>query len=595
MHRTRGTPTQREADEMNARETSNSKGNGKKTQSFAVYFTMLLSGVVLVWLWSAHAAIDGHRESQSLTHPLAPGKGTAHFQEPVQYLRTSVASPAKFSESTTLATIRPVTNIDASVSSQPSTVAAPLRKKGPRKIGDNPVSATDPILTHAAAVAKKAIPIPESTIVKEHPQSIEPGPEDDESYYVVFSTGCSEFQDWQSIGVYSSAETVGQRGIVTRIASGCTPEQEAAIRHSVSHLPQRCRVHFAPNTEVRDVKGSIYKYANKPLGMMHWLMHAEPPVPTTATIALIDPDFFFLRPLWHDSFDSPKKYIATGSAQSTPVPKRIKKGTMIAQQYGIGGAPWTKKPSNKPGKKAWALKEYFTNELNRPNSPALHRDITESTAGTWYSIGAPYIALASDWLPLAANWTSLMPMAVERNFGNLAEMYAMVIATADLNIRPARIDNMMVSNVGSGGEGWPWVDKLPMDKACDPSILTDPKYSLPIFLHYCQTYRINSVIDHSHGGEAANMIFSKYQVPDEILKCPAGSTASEGIKELNHGGANKKMRLTKEGFLPEPSPQVTAEKLNQLRNIFSHCTATRSTNKAAADYRRWFCSVSHGS
>ena len=26
---------------------------------------------------------------------------------------------------------------------------------------------------------------------------------------------------------------------------------------------------------------------------------------------------------------------------------------------------------------------------------------------------------------------------------------------------------------GAGGEGWPWVDKLPMDRGCDPSILKD--------------------------------------------------------------------------------------------------------------------------
>jgi hypothetical protein len=344
---------------------------------------------------------------------------------------------------------------------------------------------------------------------------------------------------------------------------------------------------------VRDVKGSFYKYANKPLGMMHWLMYADPPVLMTATIALIDPDFFFLRPLWHNSFDSPKKYIATGSAQKTPVPKRITKGTMIAQQYGIGGAPWTTRPSNKPGKKAWALKEYFTNVAGRPNSPALHPDITEGTAGTWYSIGAPYIALASDWLPLATNWTNLMPMAVERNFGNLAEMYAMVIATADLNIRPARIDNMMVSNVGSGGEGWPWVDKLPMDKACDPSILTDPTYPLPTFLHYCQTYVINSIRDPADGSQGAHWMFSKYQVPDEILNCPVGSSASEGIKALKSGGSTKKMRLTEEGFLPEPPIHVAARKVHDLRNIFSHCTATRATNQAATDYRLWFCSASH--
>ena len=109
-------------------------------------------------------------------------------------------------------------------------------------------------------------------------------------------TGCSEFQDWQSIGVFSSADAVGQRGVITRIASGCRPGQEASIRHAMSHLPARCRVFFAPDTDVKDHAGRYYKYANKPLGMMKWLQAGS--VPPTATVALIDPDFFFLRPLW---------------------------------------------------------------------------------------------------------------------------------------------------------------------------------------------------------------------------------------------------------------------------------------------------------
>ena len=108
--------------------------------------------------------------------------------------------------------------------------------------------------------------------------TVVPFEEQDESYHIVFSTGCSEFQDWQSIGVYSSAETVGQRGIITRIASGCTAEQEVSLTHAMSHLPDRFKIHFAPNTDVKDHKGHFYKYANKPLGMMHWLMHANPPV-----------------------------------------------------------------------------------------------------------------------------------------------------------------------------------------------------------------------------------------------------------------------------------------------------------------------------
>ena len=40
----------------------------------------------------------------------------------------------------------------------------------------------------------------------------------------------------------------------------------------------------------------------------------------------------------------------------------------------------------------------------------------------YFSIGAPYIAVCEDWVNIATNWTNLMPYAVERNHGNLAEM-----------------------------------------------------------------------------------------------------------------------------------------------------------------------------
>ena len=271
---------------------------------------------------------------------------------------------------------------------------------------------------------------------------------------------------------------MGQRGVITRIASGCRPGQEASIRHAMSHLPARCRVFFAPDTDVKDHAGRYYKYANKPLGMMKWLQAGS--VPPTATVALIDPDFFFLRPLWHDSFDADDATFASGAAKTTPMPRPLKPKTMIAQRYGIGGKPWTSAPGRN-GQLAWKLRDYFTS-IGRPDSPASAPDLNERSADAFYSIGAPYVALASDWLPIATNWTGLMPMAVARNFGNLAEMYAMVIAVADLGIRPATVDSLMVSNVGAGGEGWPFVDRLPPERACDPTLLDDEAHRLPFFL-----------------------------------------------------------------------------------------------------------------
>ena len=162
------------------------------------------------------------------------------------------------------------------------------------------------------------------------------------------------------------------------------------------------------------------------------------------------------------------------------MPRPLRSGTMIAQRYGIGGKPWTSAPGRN-GQLAWKLRDYFTS-IGRPDSPANAPDLNERSADAFYSIGAPYVALASDWLPIATNWTGLMPMAVARNFGNLAEMYAMVIAVADLGIRPATVDSLMVSNVGAGGEGWPFVDRLPPDRACDPTLLDDEAHRLPFFL-----------------------------------------------------------------------------------------------------------------
>ena len=263
---------------------------------------------------------------------------------------------------------------------------------------------------------------------------------------------------------------------------------------------------------------------------------------------------------------------------------RVVAGSMIAQRYGIGGKPWTR-AKGRNGQKDWALAAYLAS-VGRKSSPALAKDLNENRAADFYSIGAPYVALASDWLPIATNWTALMPMAVARNFGNLAEMYAMVVAVADLGIRPVMIDSTMVSNPGAGGEAWPWIDALPKDRRCDPRLVQDASLRLPFFLHYCQRYQINNM-----KGQPGHM-FSKYQVPDEILDCPNPGSESGSTKTHqanNKPGPKKNMWLDADGFLPEPPNTTQATSTSDLRHVFSNCVATRATNRAARDYRKWFC------
>ena len=75
----------------------------------------------------------------------------------------------------------------------------------------------------------------------------------------------------------------------------------------------------------------------------------------------------------------------------------------------------------------WSIKAFM------PASSPAHA-FNPSSASRYFSIGAPYIALAADWIPIASNWTSLMAPALERNHGNLAEMYAFSLAVAHVTV-----------------------------------------------------------------------------------------------------------------------------------------------------------------
>ena len=79
-------------------------------------------------------------------------------------------------------------------------------------------------------------------------------------------------------------------------------------------------------------------------------------------------------------------------------------------------------------------------------------------------------------------------------------------------------------------------------------------------------------------------------MPDEILACPAGSAAVDGGAARPKSRDKKRMKLDAAGFLPEPPAESDAAGSTKTkRNLFSFCTATRATNRAARDYRRWFC------
>jgi hypothetical protein len=43
----------------------------------------------------------------------------------------------------------------------------------------------------------------------------------DPDIHFVFSSDCKPYQNWQAIALWKSAQAVGQKGVFTRVASGC--------------------------------------------------------------------------------------------------------------------------------------------------------------------------------------------------------------------------------------------------------------------------------------------------------------------------------------------------------------------------------------
>jgi hypothetical protein len=91
--------------------------------------------------------------------------------------------------------------------------------------------------------------------------------EEKEDIHVIFSTDCTPFQDWQTIVLFHSARTVGQKGSITRIASGCDDDKKKELTALYAKLYPDYRVHFTPDFKKDEKTGRkcrclcLYGYA----------------------------------------------------------------------------------------------------------------------------------------------------------------------------------------------------------------------------------------------------------------------------------------------------------------------------------------------
>jgi hypothetical protein len=235
---------------------------------------------------------------------------------------------------------------------------------------------------------------------------------------MVFSTGCTTFQDWQSYVFFFHALQAGQPGQVTRIASGCTPKEAEELKQvfqeQITPMSDRFHLHLTP--DFMEIKpGMKYKFANKPHGLKHWLEHALG-YPNSNThdddiVILLDPDQMLLRPLTSNFESSVVDWKPTRDRKKAIT--RVEHGFPAGQLYGFG-AQWKTKVN--------------VAHVAGPNSPI--EDVTLQEARDHYPLGPPYMATAKDMYKIAEKWCEFLPKVHDNYPHLLAEMFAYSLAAA---------------------------------------------------------------------------------------------------------------------------------------------------------------------
>jgi hypothetical protein len=146
-------------------------------------------------------------------------------------------------------------------------------------------------------------------------------------------------------------------------------------------------------------------------------------------------------------------------------------------------------------------------------------------------------------------------------------MYAYSMAAAHEELPHVQVEHFMVSNVDSGGEGWPWVDQL--SEVCIPSIndIFYPGQDIPTVAHYCQTFRIGEYI------------FTKRKVPKTIFSCdhPFFLELPKDIMRNNY-------------YYKKSKKEFFANDIKLKRNGFMVCILYEAVNKALLHYKQVMCS-----
>ena len=114
------------------------------------------------------------------------------------------------------------------------------------------------------STAKAILPLTPPKVITQQTQPpvisipVVPG-EASDIVHVIFSTDCTPYQDYQTIVLFHSALVVGQKGPVTRIASGCDDKKKKELTELYHKLYPQYHVHYTPDFKKDDKTGRSCK------------------------------------------------------------------------------------------------------------------------------------------------------------------------------------------------------------------------------------------------------------------------------------------------------------------------------------------------
>jgi len=341
--------------------------------------------------------------------------------------------------------------------------------------------------------------------------------QDDGKLHIIFSSGCNYFQHWQSEFLLGSALLAGQRGRITRIASGCHDKSAENVKHSHQTFPAGKNDLLVPfnllNRSVNEEFGLFitpsfkgakdFPWINKPSSIKYFMEHAKDELDRLGetVVAILDPDFVFIKPLTQTG-SSVSEVIATRGQDVDPGRNIefidvVTKGRPVAQRYGL--------------ESGWISSKFQPLEKITGNVNSASKQWSREMASMYTSVGPPMLLHVEDLVTLSHEWEKNMrPVLKYGGPDILADMWAYSIGAADLNLKHTTLDHFMVSTWGSTGEAFPWIDAWKEMSCLEPK--EPPGMKSPTFIHLASNFK-------APDGHDGPWMFHKGHVPADILDC----------------------------------------------------------------------------